>query len=96
MRDHNGILSFAPRLPQALTRLTFRLCFRGRRLLVEVGPEQAAYSLLQGASLEIVHHGEKTTVDGRRPQTRPIPAAPQRETPGQPPGRAPERRGAPS
>ncbi len=96
MRDHNGILSFAPRLPQALTRFTFRLCFRGRRLLVEVGPEQAAYSLLQGASLEIVHHGEKTTVDGQRPQTRPIPPAAPRETPKQPPGRAPKRRGAPS
>ncbi len=37
MRDHDGILSFAPRLPQALTRLTFRLCVRGQRLLVEVG-----------------------------------------------------------
>jgi alpha,alpha-trehalose phosphorylase len=96
MRDHNGILSFAPRLPQALTRLTFRLCFRGRRLLVEVGPEQAAYSLLQGDSLEIVHHGQKTTVEGKRPQTRPIPPAPPRETPGQPLGRAPKRRGAPS
>jgi alpha,alpha-trehalose phosphorylase len=96
MRDHNGILSFAPRLPQALTRLTFRLCFRGRRLLVEVGSEQATYSLLQGSSLEIVHHGEKTTVDGQRPQTRPIPPAPPRETPRQPPGRAPKRRGAPS
>jgi alpha,alpha-trehalose phosphorylase len=95
-RDHNGILSFSPRLPQALTRLTFRLCFRGRRLLVEVGPEQAAYSLLQGSSLEIVHHGEKTTVDGQRPQTCPIPPPPSRETPGQPPGRAPQRRAAPS
>ncbi len=96
MRDHNGILSFSPRLPQALTRLTFRLCFRGRRLLVEVDPEQAAYSLLQGASLEIVHHGKKVTVDPRRPQTCPIPPPPLRETPGQPPGRTPERRGAPS
>ncbi len=96
MRDHNGILSFAPRLPQALTRLTFRICFRGRRLLVEVSPERAAYSLLQGDSLEIVHYGEKTTVDGQRPQTRPIPPAPPREAPGQPPGRAPKRRGAPS
>ncbi len=96
MRDHNGILSFAPRLPQALTRLTFRLCFRGRRLLVEIGSEHAAYSLLQGPSLEIVHHGKKATVDGQRPQTRPIPPPPPRETPSQPPGRAPERRGPPS
>jgi alpha,alpha-trehalose phosphorylase len=30
MRDHGGSLSFAPQLPQRLSRLTFRLCFRGR------------------------------------------------------------------
>ncbi len=96
MRDHNGILSFAPRLPQALTRLTFRLGFRGRGLLVEVDPAQAAYSLLHGPALEIVHHGEKVKVGSRRPQTRPIPPPPTGETPAQPPGRAPERRGAPT
>jgi alpha,alpha-trehalose phosphorylase len=94
MRDHNGILSFAPRLPPALTRLTFRLCFRGRRLLVEVGHKQATYSLSQGGPLEIVHHGKKATVDGQRPQICPIPPPPRRKTPSQPHGRAPERRGA--
>jgi alpha,alpha-trehalose phosphorylase len=92
MRDHDGILSFTPRLPQALTRLTFRLCFRGRRLLVEVGHEQATYSLLSGSSLQIVHHGKNATVDAQRPLTRPIPAPPARETLSQPSGRAPERR----
>ena len=35
MRDHDGVLSFAPRLPEQLDRLAFRLCFRGRRLLVD-------------------------------------------------------------
>ncbi len=30
MRDHGGQLSFSPRLPAALTRLQFRLMFRGR------------------------------------------------------------------
>ena len=30
MRDHDGTLSFSPRLPVALTRLRFRLMFRGR------------------------------------------------------------------
>ena len=59
MRDHDGVLSFAPRLPQALTRLRFRLSFRGRRLLVEVKRRQATYSLLTGAALEIAHHGER-------------------------------------
>ncbi len=96
MRDHGGILSFTPRLPQALSRLTFRLCFRGRRLLVEVEHEQATYSLRGGSSLEIVHHGKKATVDAKRPLTRPIPSPPVRETPRQPAGRVPERRGPPS
>ena len=41
MRDHGGELSFSPRLPGALTRLRFRLMFRGRSLLVDVSHEQA-------------------------------------------------------
>jgi alpha,alpha-trehalose phosphorylase len=92
LRDHDGILSFTPRLPQALTRLTFRLCLGRRRLLVDVGREQAIYSLLQGSSLEIVHHGDSATVEAQRPLTRPIPPPPRAETPSQPPGRAPHRR----
>ena len=92
MRDHDGILSFAPRLPQALAGIKFRLCFRGRRLLVEVSPERATYSLLEGSSLEIVHHGESVTVKAHAPLSRSIPAPPTRDTPSQPPGRAPQRR----
>jgi len=95
MRDHGGILSFTPRLPQALSRLRFRLSFRGRRLLVEVGHKQATYSLLEGPALEIVHHGRKATVDPKRPLIRRIPSPPAREPPRQPAGRAPERRGPP-
>jgi alpha,alpha-trehalose phosphorylase len=96
MRDHGGILSFTPRLPQALTRLAFRLGFRGRRLLVEVGREQATYSLLEGPSLRIVHHGDGVTVEPQRSLSCPIPPSPVREPPSQPPGRAPQRRRAPS
>ena len=36
MRDHGGELRFAPRLPERLTRLAFRLRLRGSRLSVEV------------------------------------------------------------
>ncbi|HTU79508.1 MAG TPA: glycosyl hydrolase family 65 protein [Solirubrobacteraceae bacterium] len=93
MRDHGGVLSFAPRLPQALSRLTFRLCFRERRLLVEVEHTRATYSLLQGSALEIVHHGRKATVEPQRALRRSIPAPPVREAPTQPAGRAPRRRG---
>jgi alpha,alpha-trehalose phosphorylase len=94
MRDHDGQLSFAPRLPEALTRLTFRLSFRGRRLLVQVERQRATYSLSEGEALEISHHGKRLTVAGR-PRVRSIPPAPARETPSQPPGRAPARRRPP-
>ncbi|MDP9329844.1 MAG: glycoside hydrolase family 65 protein [Actinomycetota bacterium] len=92
MRDHGGSLSFAPRLPERLSRLAFGLCFRGRRLKVEVDHHQARYSLLEGSQLEITHHGEMVNVTVEEPVTRTIPASPAREEPRQPPGRAPARR----
>jgi len=96
LRNRAGSLSFAPRLPQALSRLAFRLCFRERRLLVEVRAEAATYSLLAGSSLEIVHHGDRATVEPQLPLTRPIAPAPAREAPHQPRGRAPLRRAPPA
>jgi alpha,alpha-trehalose phosphorylase len=92
MRDHDGRLTFAPRLPERLNRLAFGLCFRGRRLRVEVDQQQARYSLRQGEPLEIAHHGETFAVTGGELVTRPIPSTPARDLPTQPPGRAPARR----
>jgi alpha,alpha-trehalose phosphorylase len=95
MRDHDGVLSFAPRLPTAITRLTFRLSFRGRRLRVDVARGEAKYSLLEGSPLEIMHHRKKVTLEVGRPRSRRIAPAPARETPSQPPGRVPLQRRAP-
>ncbi len=92
MRDHNGSLTFAPRLPERLSRLAFGLCFRGRRLKVEVEPLQARYSLLEGAPLEITHHNERVNVTMDTPATRTIPALAALPAPKQPAGRAPARR----
>lgn len=92
MRDHDGSLAFAPRLPPALGRLAFRLCFRDRRLLVEVRPGQATYSLRSGRALQITHHGERVTLVGGQPVTLPIPTVRARQAPRQPPGRAPRQR----
>jgi alpha,alpha-trehalose phosphorylase len=92
MRDHDGSLTFAPRLPERLNRLAFRLCFRGRRLKVEVESDQARYSLLEGAPLELTHHGQTISVFARKPVTRAILPPPARDAPRQPPGRAPARR----
>ncbi|HEY5430796.1 MAG TPA: glycosyl hydrolase family 65 protein [Solirubrobacteraceae bacterium] len=63
MRDHGGELSFRPRLPAALTRLKFRLMYRGTSLRVEIDNQHARYSLLDGRSLEIRHHGDPVTVE---------------------------------
>jgi alpha,alpha-trehalose phosphorylase len=92
MRDHGGSLSFAPRLPRQLSRLTFRLCFRGRRIQVAVNQRQAQYALLQGAPLNVAHRGATVTLVPDEPVTRPIPKPPTRKAPAQPPGRAPARR----
>jgi len=92
LRDHRGNLSFAPRLPEAITRLRFRLEFQGRRLKVEVKPREAIYALLTGEPIEVEHHGERFEVPREQAITRPVPPAPVREAPRQPPGREPARR----
>jgi alpha,alpha-trehalose phosphorylase len=92
MRDHGGELAFAPRLPEALPRIAFRLAYRGRCLSVEVRPKAASYRLLHGEPLEVVHHGERIRVTSGEPVTRPVPPTPRRPLPTQPPGRVPERR----
>jgi alpha,alpha-trehalose phosphorylase len=94
MRDRDGALSFAPRLPSAITRLAFRLRTRGRSLLVEVTPKETSYSLLDGQPLELRHHGKTLKVPSGKPVTRPNPPAHPGDRPRQPPGREPEHRRA--
>jgi alpha,alpha-trehalose phosphorylase len=92
MRDHDGELTFAPRLPQRLERLAFRLLFRGRRLKVEVTKHAATYTLLAGSPLRVGHHGKGITVADGSPVREPIPPGVERPAPSQPPGREPARR----
>ena len=96
MRCRVGALpTFAPRLPPALTRLTFAVMLRGRRLRIRVLPGEAGYMLDEedeGPPLVIQHYGQPVSVTGAEPQTRPIPDQPIRERPAQPASRAPERR----
>jgi alpha,alpha-trehalose phosphorylase len=89
--------SFAPRLPPALTRLTFTVILRGRHLRVEVMPGNATYIVDgEGPPLEITHYGSPVAVAPAKPETRDIPAPPTRPRPSQPPGREPVRRAAPA
>jgi alpha,alpha-trehalose phosphorylase len=88
------MFSFAPKLPDGLTRLAFGLLIRGRRLRVEVTHAEATYILANGDPLQIVHHGQPVTLSEGKPQAHSIPSLSQRPRPAQPPGREPARRRA--
>jgi alpha,alpha-trehalose phosphorylase len=88
LRDSGGGLSFAPRLPEHLPRLCFRLRWRESSLKVTVTPAEATYEV-SGPPVEIRHHGETFTVDGD-PVGRPIPRMEERPAPPSP--RPPQRR----
>ncbi|MFC0862621.1 glycoside hydrolase family 65 protein [Sphaerimonospora cavernae] len=89
MRAGGGRIQFAPRLPSGITRLSFRLRYRGRLLQVDITQSTTTYHLLEGPPLPLAHHGEEFTLD-EHPATRQNPPPP---TPGprirQPPGREP-------
>ncbi|HET9254627.1 MAG TPA: glycosyl hydrolase family 65 protein [Pseudonocardiaceae bacterium] len=85
----DGGLAFAPRLPGALTRITFRLRWRGRRLRVQITAGQAEYRLLEGIELELSHYGQRVTIKADSPQVVPIPPPPPVDPLTQPAGREP-------
>ena len=88
MRCGDGRLRFAPRLPSAISRLEFRIRYRGRRIAVTVDHEQATYDLRDGDPITIEHHSKAFEL-GDKPQRRSIPSPPRLPRPEQPPGRAP-------
>jgi alpha,alpha-trehalose phosphorylase len=96
MRDHDGRLTFAPRLPPRIRRLAFRVVFQGRCLAVTVTAQRATYRLVYGDEpLEIAHHGETFTVT-HESEERKIPDPPKVEPVHQPPHAAPRRRNRPT
>jgi alpha,alpha-trehalose phosphorylase len=82
-------LRFSPRLPEAFSRLAFRLTFRGRRLRVEVSRTAATYTLAEGEPLELLHYEKPFILTRDAPVVRNVPALPHRQPPLQPPHRAP-------
>ncbi|MER7168682.1 glycoside hydrolase family 65 protein [Micromonospora sp. NPDC000207] len=93
LRDHDGTLSFAPRLPSGLTRLEFSLQWRQSRVHVDVRSHQTTYALRPAgpvAAIELRHHGESVQVTRAQPTILPNPPAePLAPVPEQPAGRAP-------
>jgi alpha,alpha-trehalose phosphorylase len=92
LRAWDGMVNFAPRLPDGLSRLAFTLFIRGSRLRVEISHETATYSVADGKPVEVMHYGEKVSLRAGKPHVREIPAIPSRPRPSQPPGREPARR----
>ena len=92
LRHYGGTVSFAPRLPEGISRLAYTITIRGRKLRVEVTHAAAHYLLSDGEPLDIQHYGEKLTLSAGEPQDRPIPEILPQPRPSQPRGREPARR----
>jgi alpha,alpha-trehalose phosphorylase len=92
VRDHGDILSFAPRLPEGLTRLSFTLLRRDMPLQMAVTARSARYRLLATHdTFEISHYGERIRLRGMDLVERDIPPLVAVEPVRQPPGREPSR-----
>ncbi|MBT2386072.1 glycoside hydrolase family 65 protein [Streptomyces sp. ISL-11] len=93
MRNCDGVVSFAPKLPEQFGRLAFTVQVRRRLLRVEIADARATYTLLEGQALEVDHYGEPLRVAPGHPESRKVPGGPERPEPTQPAGRRPAHRG---
>ena len=59
LRDFDGVVRFAPRLPADWDRLRFRVQIRGQLVEVDMTHDGTEYRLLEGPGLLIEHFGEK-------------------------------------
>ena len=82
-----GLLSFAPHLPAAITRLSFRLVYLGRRSGSWLPPPRPPISPSAGDACSSSTTAHRSPCGPGQPETRPIPPW----SPGQPP---PNRAGA--
>ncbi|HEX2374287.1 MAG TPA: glycosyl hydrolase family 65 protein [Actinomycetota bacterium] len=97
LREHEGMLSFAPQLPDRITRLSFTLRWRDLLLGVDIEPDRATYTLRDGpdGSLSFRHDDKDVTVTTGTPVTEPTSRrTPMLPHPPQPPGREPTHPGA--
>jgi alpha,alpha-trehalose phosphorylase len=69
LREDDGRISFAPRLPPAWTRLRFRLLIGAALLQVTLTSHAATYELLAGEALEVRHFGQTLRIIAGEPVT---------------------------
>jgi alpha,alpha-trehalose phosphorylase len=92
MRDHGGVLSLHPQLPQTWDGLTFRLRWRDAQIRVQVRRDGVTYDLVgdQVDEVAIVDCGEPLTLRPGHSVERPLSnVAPLTDRPRQPVGREP-------
>ncbi|BBZ06588.1 glycosyl hydrolase [Mycolicibacterium doricum] len=95
LRDDEGMLSLDPHLPDALSRLRFRLRWRDFRLTVDACHDEVTYTLRDGPDgrLTIRHAGQEVVLSTEEPTAVKVQQrTPMLPTPSQPPGREPLRR----
>jgi len=93
LRSYGGELRFRPRLPRALSRLCFRMRYRGRCLQVEITHTRVRYELRSHSKpLRLHHEDEELVVAYGEPVEREWTVPDPGPEPSQPPGRAPARR----
>ncbi len=95
MRAGNGLLAFSPRLPDGISRLMFRMRYRGRKLNVTIQGSRVRYQLMEGDPLQVSHHGEEFEL-GHKVVDRHVPPVKAGPRPEQPPGRPPYSRSSAS
>ena len=89
MRERKGTLSFAPRLPEGITRLAFSLTMLNRRLHIEVTSDTTSYRLIEGDDFKILHYNKAVKLTTKGVVSRPTEKLATRGHPTQPRGREP-------
>ncbi|WP_229678966.1 beta-phosphoglucomutase [Dyella caseinilytica] len=72
MRPVDGVLAFAPTLPSAWRSYQFGQRWQRRHIRVAVQADGVTYTLTQGDSLQILHHGEPVTLHAGQTLHRPL------------------------
>jgi alpha,alpha-trehalose phosphorylase len=93
LRDYGERLNFAPRLPEPLTMIRFRIVCLNRHIRLKITRDQACYELLEGDPITILHHGEEITLTRDGAQACSCPPLPEMRPVEPPPGRPPDELG---
>lgn len=68
MRDYDRGLEFAPRLPSAWKECAFHVWWRGKGIEVTMMPDKTRYVLVEGDSVEFLHHGKPVSLTLGQPE----------------------------